>query len=561
MLFRPKAESTRLGHGSKRAGCSTRRKGNPLMSNLNNIRRRDVCRAIEKTPPEFIVGTRSIEAELVAAVIEVPHAEGDLEGSLGHDASEGSRVPPRVMVSEDVGGKQTACWGSQLVNYCARTCYHAVAENWLSGQVARSPHIVQPSSHAGNTPGFSRAEKISLAVLGTRPFVLRKYVYVDALGRLDTVIKINGFELRKYKIRKVSVFPTASGFGDEQCRVYTELSSPLEAENACRKGGSRCRGTRVSTVHALLHCCILGPDSEPPPQGRRYLWPPRSPDAYQCSQPDACIPGIPKTLQANIGVDDFLIQAVADSFPLLIDRRIGPVSSAPAVDETFNTRARARIRSHSFHEIPAWEFAARDPGHRRSLRTKSCDTCRLKTVPVTLICGRGGVQQLASSPPTKVNRVHLPAGSLPDLRTWESCRTMSLVGGFPRSLQFPPLLYSGAAPLHLISQNLDRESQTQTDLLPVTEFRPRTLLVALTPVYYRPSGHVHVPPSSCRPSRAHPSAQLILYLSGRPGIECPAKPITSVSTTCALSRALDTHENTSRRRGRAIIAADVAYLV
>ncbi|KAJ8883599.1 hypothetical protein PR048_015443 [Dryococelus australis] len=40
------------------------------------------------------------------------------------------------------------------------------------------------------------------------------------------------------------------------------------------------------------------------------------------------------------------------------------------------------------------------------------------------------VQWLDFSPPTYTNRVRFPAGSPPDFRMWESCRTMPLVGGF-----------------------------------------------------------------------------------------------------------------------------------
>ncbi|KAJ8881536.1 hypothetical protein PR048_018018 [Dryococelus australis] len=46
------------------------------------------------------------------------------------------------------------------------------------------------------------------------------------------------------------------------------------------------------------------------------------------------------------------------------------------------------------------------------------------------------------SPPTKANRVRFPAGSLPDLRMWESCRTMPLVCGFSLgSHVFPALAF------------------------------------------------------------------------------------------------------------------------
>ncbi|KAJ8893541.1 hypothetical protein PR048_006139 [Dryococelus australis] len=47
--------------------------------------------------------------------------------------------------------------------------------------------------------------------------------------------------------------------------------------------------------------------------------------------------------------------------------------------------------------------------------------------------GRGAVaERLDYSPPTKANRVQSSAGSLPDFRKWESCRTIPLVGGFSR---------------------------------------------------------------------------------------------------------------------------------
>ncbi|KAJ8888171.1 hypothetical protein PR048_007658 [Dryococelus australis] len=45
--------------------------------------------------------------------------------------------------------------------------------------------------------------------------------------------------------------------------------------------------------------------------------------------------------------------------------------------------------------------------------------------------------RLALSPPTKANRAQSPAGS-PDLRMWESCRTMPLVGGSSRGYQVSP---------------------------------------------------------------------------------------------------------------------------
>ncbi|KAJ8895487.1 hypothetical protein PR048_000820 [Dryococelus australis] len=50
------------------------------------------------------------------------------------------------------------------------------------------------------------------------------------------------------------------------------------------------------------------------------------------------------------------------------------------------------------------------------------------------------------SPPSKANRVRLLSESLPDLRTWESSRTMPLVGWFSRGSPVSPALHYGAGP-------------------------------------------------------------------------------------------------------------------
>ncbi|KAJ8894916.1 hypothetical protein PR048_000223 [Dryococelus australis] len=47
---------------------------------------------------------------------------------------------------------------------------------------------------------------------------------------------------------------------------------------------------------------------------------------------------------------------------------------------------------------------------------------------LSLYWGAAVAERLACSPPTYANRVQSTAGSLPDFRTWESCRTMPLVG-------------------------------------------------------------------------------------------------------------------------------------
>ncbi|KAJ8873456.1 hypothetical protein PR048_024273 [Dryococelus australis] len=49
-------------------------------------------------------------------------------------------------------------------------------------------------------------------------------------------------------------------------------------------------------------------------------------------------------------------------------------------------------------------------------------------------------ERLACSPPTKVNRAQSPAGSLPDFRKWESCRTMPLITWFSWGSSVSPAL-------------------------------------------------------------------------------------------------------------------------
>ncbi|KAJ8895187.1 hypothetical protein PR048_000512 [Dryococelus australis] len=85
-------------------------------------------------------------------------------------------------------------------------------------------------------------------------------------------------------------------------------------------------------------------------------------------------------------------------------------------------------------------------------------------------------QRLQSSPPTKANRVRFPAGQHPDFRTWESCWTMPLVGGFSRRSQISPALtfrrlsiltYGGFEPA--ISSSSNELATSEWDV----SFRPR----------------------------------------------------------------------------------------
>ncbi|KAJ8885936.1 hypothetical protein PR048_012142 [Dryococelus australis] len=73
--------------------------------------------------------------------------------------------------------------------------------------------------------------------------------------------------------------------------------------------------------------------------------------------------------------------------------------------------------------------------------------------------------RLSCSPPTIVNRVYSPAGSLPDFRIWESCRTMPMVGGFSRGSSFPLPFVQALLHIHFNHPRFYNEQQNRTSLL------------------------------------------------------------------------------------------------
>ncbi|KAJ8866670.1 hypothetical protein PR048_032531 [Dryococelus australis] len=93
-----------------------------------------------------------------------------------------------------------------------------------------------------------------------------------------------------------------------------------------------------------------------------------------------------------------------------------------------------------------WRRVIRGVSNKRSNDKR---TAKEKGVAVT--------KRLACSPPTKTNRVQSPAGPLPDLRTWETLRTMPLVGGFSRDLPFGSILTS--TPSSALKTSLLRAAQ------------------------------------------------------------------------------------------------------
>ncbi|KAJ8882044.1 hypothetical protein PR048_018532 [Dryococelus australis] len=74
-------------------------------------------------------------------------------------------------------------------------------------------------------------------------------------------------------------------------------------------------------------------------------------------------------------------------------------------------------------------------------------------------------ERLAFSPPTKVNQIHSPDGSLPDFRKWESSLTMPLVCGVSRGLsRFPHPFIPALLHSHLISPSSALKTSLAMDI-------------------------------------------------------------------------------------------------
>ncbi|KAJ8881621.1 hypothetical protein PR048_018107 [Dryococelus australis] len=93
-------------------------------------------------------------------------------------------------------------------------------------------------------------------------------------------------------------------------------------------------------------------------------------------------------------------------------------------------RVRSRATRGKFH-------SECDPTSRR------CECCSTSAIyPFIFVTPRGaaGAERLACSPPTMANRVQYQAWLLADFRKWDSCRTMPMVGGYPRRSTVPSAL-------------------------------------------------------------------------------------------------------------------------
>ncbi|KAJ8890939.1 hypothetical protein PR048_010448 [Dryococelus australis] len=92
-------------------------------------------------------------------------------------------------------------------------------------------------------------------------------------------------------------------------------------------------------------------------------------------------------------------------------------------------------------------------------------------------------ERLDYSPPTKANRVHSPAGSLPDFRKWESGRTMSLVRRvFSEISRFPTLEFRRHSILTHVAP--DTQVHIEHNGSPVSKKMLSDATVPYTAVYY-----------------------------------------------------------------------------
>ncbi|KAJ8886795.1 hypothetical protein PR048_013007 [Dryococelus australis] len=97
--------------------------------------------------------------------------------------------------------------------------------------------------------------------------------------------------------------------------------------------------------------------------------------------------------------------------------------------------------------------------------------CENRDVRCDWSAGPSMVQRLERSPPTNGNRVRFLAGSLPDFRAWEFCRTMPLVGGFSRGFPVSPTLaFRRCSILNSLHPfRISRAEISPTHLIPVSK--------------------------------------------------------------------------------------------
>ncbi|KAJ8879195.1 hypothetical protein PR048_019801 [Dryococelus australis] len=149
-------------------------------------------------------------------------------------------------------------------------------------------------------------------------------------------------------------------------------------------------------------------------------------------------------------------------------------SATTAVGRTTPRRGASRDRECDLDTLLPVRPRGKEVGASYSPETSSsCIKSRFEEVYIHLkiwitqtvfVGGRGDVAVRLPASPTAY-RVRYPAGSLPDFRTWESCRTMLLIGEFSRGSPVSTALafrrcfiLASLSSSHLGSQDLDFKS-------------------------------------------------------------------------------------------------------
>ncbi|KAJ8865849.1 hypothetical protein PR048_033371 [Dryococelus australis] len=99
-----------------------------------------------------------------------------------------------------------------------------------------------------------------------------------------------------------------------------------------------------------------------------------------------------------------------------------------------------------------------------------------KRIVTSPLCGAAVAERLTCSPPTGFNP---QLGHSPDIRTWDSCRTMPLVGGFSRGY---PISHRSFIPELLHTHLASPSSALKTSLLPAVQISLLTHLLFCTPL-------------------------------------------------------------------------------
>ncbi|KAJ8872279.1 hypothetical protein PR048_025881 [Dryococelus australis] len=133
------------------------------------------------------------------------------------------------------------------------------------------------------------------------------------------------------------------------------------------------------------------------------------------------------------------------------------------LEERRNTNLQGKYPSESLPLVYMVVDTSWRPPARSSPSTVTADNQYAVDIAIFVnMTVESSLHRLARLPSTKANRVQSPAGS-PDLRKWESCRTMPLIWGFSRESPAPPPLHFGAAPYSLQSP----PSALKTSLFPI----------------------------------------------------------------------------------------------